>query len=142
MNELTLFKSYAAAFEESYTDDHWERLDKYFADDTRYDAGDGQWFTGKAAVIRRLQSSVESLDRRFEHRTLTTEPGVLEEHTVSYRWGLTLAVTGAPYLMVSGTEHIVYKGDKIVEMQDVFDDEVIHSLQRWMSSFGSQLSDR
>ena len=85
---------------------------------------------------------MERLDRRFEHRTLTTEPGVLEDHTVCYRWGLTLAVTGEPYLMVSGTEHIVYKLDKIVEMQDVFDDGVIHSLEKWMSSFGSQLSDQ
>ena len=63
VNNLELFQAYADAFEETYVDDNWQRLEEYFSADVIYAPGDGTEAVGRTKVFTRLRAGVDDLDR-------------------------------------------------------------------------------
>ena len=139
MSELERFQAYADAFEETYVDDNWSRLEAYFADDAEYDPGDGIKSVGRDAVIARLRDAVNGLDRRFDSRILDAEAPTLDGNTVSLKWNMTLRKAGAPDLNLSGVEKVSYADGAIKSMQDVFDEGTVEALHGWMAAHGDSL---
>ena len=70
MSNLERFQAYANAFEETYADDNWQRLDEFFTADAVYASGDGTEAVGRDQVVARLRDGVNGLDRRFTSRGL------------------------------------------------------------------------
>ncbi len=137
MSNLEKFVEYAGAFEETFIDDNWQRLEQYFTDDAVYLPGDGTEASGRDNVLQALRDSINSLDRRFDSRTLGEGPPPTEEaNVVTLVWKLTFAKQGKPDLTISGREFLTYKGNAIQKMEDVFDDGVPEAISVWMSKYG------
>ena len=137
MSNLTRFIEYAAAFEDTFGDDNWERLEKYFDADAVYLPGDGTEAVGRENVLQALRKSVDSLDRRFESRSLGESQVPTEDgNIVTLIWKLVLSKQGAPDLTLSGTEYATYSGGEIQRLEDVFDEGVVEGMMEWMSTHG------
>jgi hypothetical protein len=139
MNNLERFQAYADAFEETYADDDWQRLEKYFTADAVYAPGDGTEAVGREQVLARLRDGINGLDRRFNSRVLQATAPTSEGDTVSLSWQLTLSKIGAPDLTATGVEHATYVDGAISRLEDVFDDGVVEGLGEWMAAHGSSL---
>jgi hypothetical protein len=140
MNYLERFQAYADAFEETYADDDWQRLEAYFTPDAVYAPGDGTEAIGRDQVLAQLRNGINGLDRRFDARELQATPPTLDGDTVSLSWQLTLSKTGAPDLKATGVEHATYTDGAISRLEDVFDDGVAERVGEWMSAHGDSLS--
>jgi hypothetical protein len=140
VNNLDRFQAYADAFEESYADDNWQRLEEYFSTDAVYAPGDGTEAVGRDQVIAQLRDGVDGLDRRFDSRSLTATPPNSEGDTVSLLWQLKLSKSGAPDLIATGIEQATYRGGVISHLEDVFDEGTVEGLGKWMSEHGDSLS--
>jgi len=139
MSNLERFQAYADAFEETYSDDNWQRLEEYFTADAVYAPGDGTEAVGREQVFAKLRDSVNGLDRRFDSRALSTTPPTLDGDTVSFSWQMTLSKSGAPDLTISGVEHATYSDGAISRMEDVFDEGAGEALGSWMAAHGGSL---
>ena len=130
MSNLTAFGTYAAAFEESLLDDDWRRLEQYFSPDASYGPGDGTTANGRDAVLRALQDSVNSLERKSDSRELVGEPEITESgDTITLKFTLKYTKAGLPDFVLAGYETVRYADGSIVEMEDVFDDPA--ALAEW-----------
>jgi len=139
MNNLERFQAYADAFEETYADDEWQRLEEYFTADAVYAPGDGTEAVGCDQVLARLRDGVNGLDRRFDSRALTATPPSSQGDTVSLSWQLTLSKTGAPDVTATGVEHATYTDGAISRLEDVFDEGTAEALGEWMAAHGDSL---
>jgi len=139
MDHLERFQAYADAFEETYVDDNWDRLEQYFSADAVYAPGDGTEAVGRDQVMAQLRNNVNGLDRRFDSRALSSTPPTLEGDTVSFSWNLTLSKAGTPDFTATGVEHVTFTDGGISRMEDVFDEGVAESLGAWMAAHGDTL---
>ena len=140
MTNLERFQSYADAFEESYADDNWQRLEEFFTTDAVYAPGDGTEATGRDQVLAQLREGVNGLDRRFDSRALNASQPSSEGDTVSLSWALTLSKNGAPDLTATGVEHATYSDGAISRLEDVFDEGTAEALGKWMAAHGDSLT--
>lgn len=123
MNLVQRFLAYASAFEETYVDDDWSRLEPFFTEGATYRVTGGPplggLWTGRAAVIDHLHDVVEHFDRRFDERRVDIEgaPEVGDEE-LAFDWRATYTLAGAPDLVVRGRERAVFDGDRIHTLED------------------------
>ena len=141
MSDLEQFQAYAAAFEESYADDNWQRLEQYFTADAIYAPGDGTEAVGRDQVIAQLREGVDGLDRLFDSRVLDATLPSEEDNTVSLSWQLTLSKAGAPDLKVTGVEHATYTDGAISLLEEIFDESTPVILGGWMAKHEALLDD-
>ena len=139
MTNLERFQAYADAFEETYSDDNWQRLEEFFTAGAVYAPGDGTEAVGRDQVFAQLRAGVNGLDRRFDARTLTATPPTSQGETISLSWQLALHKTGAPELTAAGVEHATYTNGKISRLEDIFDEGTPEGLGMWMAKYGSAL---
>ncbi len=138
------FREYAQAFEDTYADDDWSRLEAYFTEDAVYDGGEGPDAVarGRDAVLARLKGGVDTFDRRFDTRELrfVDEP---EEESGRVRVKLELECTksGLPPCVIRCTETAEFEGDRIARLRDEFDGEALAAMEAWLSRHGAALQD-
>jgi hypothetical protein len=140
MSNLERFQAYADAFEATYADDDWQRLEEYFTADAVYAPGDGTEAVGRDQVLARLRDGINGLDRRFDSRVLQASPPSSEGDTVSLSWQLTLSKADAPDFTATGIEHATYTDGAISRLEDVFDEGVAEGLGAWMAAHGELLA--
>lgn len=139
MSNIECFQAYADAFELTYEDDNWQRLEQYFTIDAIYVPGDGTEAVGRDQVLEQLRNNVDGLDRRFDSRRLQTAPPGSDGDTVSLSWQLTLSKAGAPDLSATGVEHASFTNGAISRLEDVFDEGVAENVGAWMAEHGPLL---
>ncbi len=140
MSYLERFAEYAAAFEETFNDDNWKRLEQYFTPDATYAPGDGTIAQGRDEIFTALRNSVSSLDRRFDSRAFGDNPAPSESgNVVTLLWTLILEKKDLPSLTISGREYATFSGNAIQKLEDVFDDGAIQNLTEWMEKHGDSL---
>lgn len=139
MSNIERFQAYADAFELTYEDDNWQRLEQYFTIDAIYVPGDGTEAVGRDKVLEQLRNNVDGLDRRFDSRRLQTAPPGSDGDTVSLSWQLTLSKAGAPDLSATGVEHASFTNGAISRLEDVFDEGVAENVGAWMAEHGPLL---
>jgi len=141
MSNLQTFADYAAAFEDTYADDNWARLEQFFTKDAVYLPGDGTEAAGRGNVLQALENSVNSLDRTFDSRSLAEGPPPTEEgDVVTLIWTLVLSKQGKPDLRLSGRELLTFSGGAIKRMEDIFDEGTVDNMGAWMSEHGGAAS--
>jgi hypothetical protein len=133
------FLAYADAFEQSYQDDDWSRLAQYFTEQSSYDAGDGVPAEGREAVLEKLASAVNGLDRQMDNRNLDFNPPTVEGDTVSLNWTVLYTKTGLPDLEISGSEYARFEGDRIAQLWDELKSDSLENLAAWMAANGGAL---
>ncbi len=139
MSILDRFQAYAAAFELSYEDDNWSRLEDYFTEDAVYECGPND-ARGRRAVLCKLQHSVDNLDRTMDSRTPDFQTPTVKGNTLTMKWAMTYTKTGKPNLKISGVETAIFEGDRMKLLRDVFDPEAQKALSEWMIQYGPTLS--
>jgi len=134
---LDRYQAYADAFEESYVDDDWSRIEEYFTEDAVYE-GDPE-VSGRDALLARLKGGVDSFDRKMDSRTPNFETPTVEGNTLNMKWEVTYTKAGAPDLAISGREIAVFEGDRIARLRDDFDPTAQKAMGEWMAAHGSKL---
>ncbi len=134
------YQAYADAFEETYEDDDWSRLEAYFTEDASYAAG-SEVARGRPAVLERLKTSVDGFDRRMDSRIPDFDPPSVDGDTLTMRWTVRYTKAGAPDLAISGVETAVFDGDRIRELGGDFDPDALKAMGEWMAAHGALLAD-
>lgn len=142
MRIIDRYREYAAAFEATYIDDDWSRLEPYFAKDVTfrsYYTADIK-VTGREAVVEQLRADVEAFDRRFDERHLefVGEPRQ-EGNRVVLQWQMTYVKARAPDLVLLGTETATFSGDLIVLLEGAYAPETFGEFGAWLEKYGEFL---
>lgn len=142
MSLIDRFNAYAEAFEQTYADDDWSRLEQFFAEDAVYEtsAPFEAKIEGRAAVLDHLKNSINGFDRRFESRVLDVLEGPSErDGAVQITWAGTYAISGAPEVRMGGKETATYDGDRIKILHDEFDADTGTIIGAWLQEHGGKL---
>lgn len=138
MSILDRYQAYADAFEESFEDDDWSRIEPYFTEDAVYE-GDPEDAQGRDAVLAKLKQGVDTFDRNMDSRTPDFESPTVDGNTLRMRWSVTYTKAGAPDLVLSGVETATFEGDRIARLRDDFDPETQKAMGEWMAAHGALL---
>jgi SnoaL-like domain len=133
------YQAYAEAFEETYIDDDWSRIEPFFTEDAVYE-GDSQDAVGRDAALAKLKGSVNAFDRKMDSRTPDFETPTVEGDTIRMKWVVTYTKAGAPDLVISGVEYATFEGDRIKRLRGDFDPEAQKAVGEWMAAHGSLLA--
>lgn len=118
------FVAYATAFEQTYADDDWQRLEPHFADDAVYEVNGGPpmggRFEGREQVLAQLRWVLDELDRRFDarHVEMIGKP-VVGPDTFEMDWRATYTLAGQPDLVFDGKERASFRDGKIWRLEDI-----------------------
>lgn len=138
MSILDRYQAYADAFEESFEDDDWSRIEPYFTEDAVYE-GDPEDAQGRDAVLAKLKNGVDTFDRNMDSRTPDFESPTVDGNTLRMRWSVTYTKAGAPDLVLSGVETATFEGDRIARLRDDFDPDSQKAMGEWMAAHGALL---
>jgi len=116
--------AYISAYEHSYADGDWTRLEPFFTEDAGYEVSGGpplggRW-EGRDALIAHLGESAESFDGRFDERMLWPR-GVPEEmgNIVALPWRGIYRLHRTPdALTIEGTKIATFRTDRIELLRD------------------------
>jgi hypothetical protein len=131
------FQAYADAFEESYVDDDWSRIEQYFTEDAVYE-GDPDAI-GRTAVLAKLKGGVDAFDRKMDTRTPDFQTPSVEGNTLEMIWAVTYQKAGAPDLTISGRQTAVFEGGRIARLGGGMDAEAQKAMGEWMVEHGAKL---
>jgi hypothetical protein len=134
---LERYRAYADAFEESFVDDDWSRIESFFTEDAVYE-GDPD-ARGRDAVLAKLKGGVDAFDRRMDSRTPDFQTPTVDGDTLSMKWSVAYTKAGLPDLVITGVETAVFEGDRIAILRDTFDPEAQKAMEQWMAAHGSAL---
>ena len=138
------FMAYAQAFEQTFDDDDWSRLAKYFAPDAVYEVRNVPFacrIEGREAIFRGIKKSLDTFDRLLPKRSIeVTEPPVEDGETMTVGMAVTYDKPGAPPFVLRGCVFARYRGDVIVEMRDEYADGIEEPFVEWAREHGQGLS--
>jgi hypothetical protein len=137
MSIVDRYQAYADAFEESYEDDDWSRIEQYFTEDAVYE-GDPD-AEGRDAVLAKLKGGVDAFDRNMDSRTPDFQTPAANGDTIEVRWTVTYTKAGAPDLVITGKEIANFDGDRIARLRDEFDPEAEKAMGEWMGAHSALL---
>ena len=144
---IQVFMAYAAAFEESYADDQWGRLEAYFPVDAHYVVSGGPFaceIQGRSAMLAGLKKSLDGFDRHFDHRQieLVGAPSVVttdQGDEIQIRWNVHYGKAGAPDVILPGSSVILVHNGRIQQLTDVYVDEELAEIGVWLAEYGEGL---
>ena len=113
------YQSYADAFEESYIDDDWSRIEEFFTENAVYE-GDPD-AEGRDAVLAKLKGGVDGFDRKMDSRTPDFQTPTVIGNELTMKWAVVYTKSGAPDLAIRGSETAIFEGDRIARLRDDFD---------------------
>jgi hypothetical protein len=138
-----VFFNYAAAFEETYKDDDWERLRLFFADDAVYEVVGGPLachIEGVDGILAGMKKSLNGLDRRMDSRKIAvrSEPEI-GSYSIGLNWTVTYTRGDSPPGDLLGRSQAIVRGGVITELRDYYDESEGVAFTEWMSSHGQDL---
>jgi hypothetical protein len=144
---LQVFMDYAAAFEQTYLDDDWSRLARFFPEDATYEVRGGPLackITGREDVFAGLKKSLDGLDRRCADRQieLTDGPDIVDTADgaeLSIGWNVVYQYKDAPKVTLPGRSVFTIGNGVIVAMRDEYDDSEMGPVDAWMLKYGEGL---
>ena len=123
MSNLPTFMAYAAAFEQTFADDNWQRLEPFFTEDATYEVSGipgGGVMHGRDAIFRGIKKSLDGFDRQMATRQIVpTAPPTEDGDRVTLQGFVRYVRDGAPVEM-HATIVVEFTGGKITSMHDTF----------------------
>lgn len=135
MSILSQYQAYADAFEETYEDDDWSRIEPFFTEDAVYEGEPAA--KGRDAVLAKLKNGVDTFDRNMDSRTPDFQTPVVEGNTLRMNWKVVYTKKGCPDLVLTGSETAVFDGDRIASLRDDMDAGVEETIGAWMADHGA-----
>jgi hypothetical protein len=144
MNIKDRFLEYADAFEITYEDNDWSRLESFFTEGAVYETLPielfGESASSLAAVMAKLEGSINGLDRLMDTRVVELTPPITEGDTVRTNWTASYSKSGLPDLKIGGIEYARFEGDRIALLRDELDPGTEGELASWLAQHGESLS--
>ena len=144
MGPTMRFMEYAQAFEQTFDDEDWSRLTKYFAPDAVYEVRNVPFacrIEGREAIFRGIKKSLDTFDRQLPKREIeVTEPPVEDGDTLTVGMAVTYKKPGAPPFVLRGRVFARYRDGVIVEMRDEYADGIHDAFVTWAREHGQGLS--
>ena len=131
------YQAYAEAFEESYVDNDWSRIEQYFTEDAVYEGEPDA--RGRDAVIAKLNGGVDAFDRKMDKRTPDFQTPTVDGNTLVMKWTVSYQKASAPDIAISGVETAVFEGDRIARLRDEFDPAAQKAMGEWMAEHAAKL---
>ena len=147
MDILQRFQTYAAAFEETYVDDDWSRLERFFTEDASYEVQGMPAFPihaqGRDAVFAALKGAVDGFDRKCASRTLEVlAPPSVDGRKLTVYWAAVYTLDGAEDLRIVGYEDAYFDEDgRITRLVDRYLPEDNEGLKAWLQANQSRFQD-
>ena len=138
MNIADRYQAYADAFEKSYEDDDWTRIEPFFTENAVYEGAPDD-AKGRAAVLAKLKGGVDAFDRNMDSRTPDFQQPSVDGNTLRMNWAVTYTKAGCPDLVISGSETAVFDGERIALLRDDFDASAQADMNEWMAAHGAKL---
>jgi hypothetical protein len=143
VNPLERFLEYAQAFEKSYADDDWSRLEPYFARDAVYRVvGSTSWdceVKGRKQVIAAMRKFVNEFDRHCTRAIRPAGAPVVGQDTVRVA-GIAAYTRGDSEELTLQIELIAqYRDGSIIRLSDVYPAENEARVRAWMEKWGQGL---
>ena len=132
------YQAYADAFEKSYEDDDWTRIEPFFTENAVYEGAPDD-AKGRAAVLAKLKGGVDAFDRNMDSRTPDFQQPTVDGNTLRMNWSVTYTKAGCPDLVISGSETAVFDGERIALLRDDFDASAQADMNEWMAAHGAKL---
>jgi len=124
MSNLSRFMAYAAAFEQTFADDDWSRLEPFFTEDVRYEVSGlpgACKLSGREAVFRGIKKSLDGFDRRMTVRQIVpTAPPSEADGRVTLHGFVRYQREGTPPIELHATIVVDFAGERISHMHDTF----------------------
>jgi SnoaL-like domain len=141
MTKIEQFLSYAAAFEQTYADDDWRRLEKYFTEDATYRvSGLARPYElhGRDNILRGMRKSLDGFDRKMAVRTIVpTSPPMEKDGKVTFRGFVRYQRADSPPAELHATLVAEFDGDRICNMHDTF--ELDDANRQWLGRYTRDL---
>jgi hypothetical protein len=148
MNVPESFLAYFNAFEATYVDDDWSRLEPLFAPDAVYRvSGSGIYdceLRGRDAVFAGLRKFLDGFDRRCTRRLGSLEPPSFSGDTATIVGVAVYTRDGSPPFEIALREDIEFRDGLITRITDTYDcgweSGLPEEAQEWMRTYGSDLT--
>lgn len=136
--------AYAMAFEQTFADDHWSRLEPHFAPDAEHEVLGGGPLAlhsvGRTEVVADLARAVAEMDRRFDLRIPEVVAGPDERDGVVWMdWRLTLRRAGIPDLVVEGNHGTWHRDGVITRIEEHVSDAVGERVETFLARHAAAL---
>jgi hypothetical protein len=138
MSIVDRYQAYAEAFEVSYEDDDWSRIEEFFTEDAVYEGGPED-ANGRDDVLAKLKGGVDGLDRLMDSRNPAFDPPTSEGNEVRMTWTVTYEKAGLPDLVISGVETATFDGDRMSRLRDDMDPDALKGMGEWLAAHGAKL---
>ncbi len=144
MGALEDFLTYANAFEETYLDDDWQRLEEYFAANATYTIVAEKYgcvLQGPSDILAGMKRSLDNFDRRFDSREIKVGDDLAaDEHGLSVSWIAHYQKAGLPDYQLHGHSKAQLANGKITALTDSFSAESEASLEQWVAETGFEVN--
>jgi SnoaL-like domain len=124
MSHLPRFLAYAAAFEQTFADDDWRRLEPFFTDDAVYAVAGlpaACELRGREHILRGMRKSLDGFDRKMTRREIAPTAPPSEDGDRVTLIGLVRYQRGeSPPIELRATIVATFDGDRISHMRDTF----------------------
>jgi hypothetical protein len=136
MGPTARFIEYAQAFEETFDDDDWSRLERFFAPGATYDVRNvsfGCHLVGRDAIFRGMKRSLDGFDRQLPKRAIAvTEPPSEDGERMTVGWSATYEKPGTPPFVLRGRSTVRYHDGVIAELVDEYPDGMDQEARDWL----------
>ncbi len=142
MSLIRQFIEQRAAFEKTYEDGNWTRLESYFSENLTYEVMNMPFhcvIRGRRSVIAGLRRSIDGFDRLCL-RIVGIGAMVFEEgNNVLVHGGIRFQRGGSPPIESGLWEIATYRDGLIERLIDVYDPGEGAKFERWMAEWGDGL---
>ena len=142
MSLIRQFIEQRAAFEKTYEDGNWVRLEPYFSEGLIYEVMNMPFhcvIRGRPAVIAGLRRSIERFDRLCR-RTVGLGAMIFQEgNNVLVHSGIRFRRGDSPPIETSLGELATYRDGRIERLIDIYDPGEGAKFERWMAEWGNGL---
>ena len=123
MSNLSTFMAYAAAFEQTFADDNWQRLEPFFTEDATYEVSGlpgGGLMQGRDQIFRGIKKSLDGFDRRMTSRQIVPTAAPTETANRVTLQGLVRYVRDGAPVEMQATIVVEFADGRICRMHDTF----------------------
>jgi len=142
MELVERFLAWAAAFEETYRDDDWSRLEPFLAPDVVYEVVGAPFacvVRGRAEVLAAIRRCVNGFDRHCVRRIAPSSMPVQEGNSVTVRGTIGYTRDDSPELVATVRETATYTESRIARLVDSYDPDEVTRGRAWMAEWGRGL---
>jgi hypothetical protein len=144
MEPLTRFLDYFQAFELTYVDDDWSRLEEFFSPDAVYRIrGSGGFdgdIVGRDAIFTAIRRFIDGFDRRCIRELRPVGAITVNGSTVTGRALAVYRRGESPELAFDIEESAEFRDGVIVALTDTYAAEVGDATRAWLERWGPELT--